>query len=112
MSEITFQIGGRQTGKTTAMLDWMQDAPEGDHRVLVCHTGQEAMRLLRESRERGLDLESWQFVGYDELKPGTWSGVLHGRGGRVVLGVDNLDLILGRLLGWPVERVTATGVIA
>jgi hypothetical protein len=99
-------VGKRRGGKTTVMLEWMRAAPDGEHRVLVCHSGQEAMRLLHENP----DLESWQFVGIDEVKPPAWSGVLLGRGGRVVLGIDNLDLILSRLIPWwEIGAVSLTG---
>lgn len=100
----------RAGGKTHALLEWMRAAPEGEHRIAVCFSGQEAMRLLRENR----DLESWQFVGWNEVFPydgAAWSAVLYGRGGRIVLGIDNLDLILSNLLGWHVGTVTMTGTV-
>jgi hypothetical protein len=95
---------GRREGKTKAMLDWMRAAPDGEHRVCVAHSSEEAMRLLRENP----DLESWQFVGPNEITKGAWSGVLFGRGGRMVLGIDNLDLLLSRLVGWEVGAVSIT----
>lgn len=81
---------GRQRGKTTQMLQWLREAPKGEHRVIVSPTKEEAMRLLRENP----DLASWQFVTIEETRSSynAWSGVLHGRGGRIVLGIDNLDL--------------------
>ncbi len=100
-------LSGRGGGKTAHMLRWMRAAPEGEHRVLVSPTDQEAMRLLRENP----DLESWQFVSLDEVMDrdrSAWSGVLHGRGGRIVLGVDNLDMALSRLFYWPVGALSAT----
>ncbi len=54
----TLEVLPRQGGKTTRMLEWMRSAPAGEHRVCVCVTQMEAMRLRREN----LDLESWQFV--------------------------------------------------
>lgn len=97
-------VTGRQGGKTTQMLQWVREAPEGEHRVLVCTHGSEAMRLLRENP----DLESWQFVGLNEVKLDAWSGVLFGRGGYIVLGLDNIDLMLTGLLGWPVGAMSMT----
>lgn len=100
-------IEPRQGGKTTRMLQWMREAPQDEHRVIVCATQREAMRLLRENP----DLESWQFVSLDEVKDrdsGAWSGVLYGRGGRIVLGLDNLDLMLSDLIKWPVDAVSLT----
>lgn len=97
--------GDRQTGKTTAMLEWMRSAPRGEHRVCVAHSRHEAMRLLRENP----DLESWQFVSLDDVRDRTaFGGVLRGRGGQVVLGIDNVDLIIQRVLAWPVGAVSIT----
>jgi hypothetical protein len=94
----------RHAGKTTAMLDWMRAAPEGEHRVCVAHSREEAMRLLRENP----DLESWQFVGPDEVTRAAGSAVLRGRGGRIVLGFDNVDLTLGRIFHWEIGAVSLT----
>lgn len=97
----------RQGGKTTRMLQWAREAPEGEHRVIVSATGQEAMRLLRENP----DLESWQFVALDEVRSASgrgFSGVLLGRGGYICLGLDNLDLMLSDLFAWPVGAFSLT----
>lgn len=100
-----FILRPRQGGKTTDMLAWLRAAPEGEHRIIVSQSPKEAMRLLRENP----DLESWQFVGFEELSsPTIWAGVLYGRGGHIVLGIDNIDLILAELIKWRVARVTAT----
>jgi hypothetical protein len=104
MSNIGISVLPRGAGKTTRILEWMRAAPEGEHRVCVSATQQEAMRLLRENR----DLESWQFVGPDDVTAKAWSGVLAGRGGQVVLGLDNADLILRRLMRWPIGTATWT----
>ncbi len=102
-------IDGRQGGKTTRMLQWLREAPEGEHRVLVCHTEEDAMRVYRDNRD---EFESWQFVGPNDLRdPGAWSGVLMGRGGRIVLGLDNLDLLLRQWVRWPVGRFSATATL-
>lgn len=99
-------VTGRQGGKTTAMLEWMRGAPEGEHRVCVSASREQAMRLLRDNP----DLESWQFVALDDVRRGgAFGGVLRGRGGHVVLGIDNLDMVLGALIYWPVDAVTVTG---
>jgi hypothetical protein len=99
---------GRQEGKTTKMLQWLREAPEGEHRVLVCVSDREAMRLLRENVGPDSSLESWQFVGPDEVDPDGWQGVLMGRGGTVVLGIDNIDLIVSHWLHWPVGAISVT----
>lgn len=99
----------RQGGKTTRMLQWAREAPKGEHRIIVSPTMEESMRLLRENP----DLESWQFVSIREVADNdrrAWSGVLMGRGGHIVLGLDNLDLIIKYFIHtWPIHRVTITG---
>lgn len=102
-----FDIRDRQTGKTTDLLAWMRDAPEGEHRIYVGASNESAMHVYRSTFVDGVsDLESWQFVGMREVSRDAWGGVLRGRGGVIVLGLDNLDLMLNDLFGWPVGRVT------
>ena len=110
-SDVEFHIGGRMSGKTDKMLQWLVDAPEDEHRVIVSISEARAMRLLREARMRELDVESWQFVGVEGITKRSWSGVLFNRGGHIVLGLDDLDMMLYQLFGWPVHRVSATGVL-
>jgi hypothetical protein len=109
---IEVYVADRQRGKTTALLEWARSAPEGEHRIVVCESEQRAMDLLREEYDREDALESWQFVGIREVTPTAWSGVLRGRGGRVVLGIDDLDLVLHRLLGigFVIGAIAMTGV--
>jgi len=94
-------LKARGEGKTERLLAWVRAAPPGEHRVIVSADHQRAMDRLRENR----DLESWQFVGVEEVGPGCWSGVLMGRGGQVVLGLDDLDEVLPRIMGWRVGAV-------
>lgn len=83
----------RHAGKTTQMLQWLRDTPDG---VMVCATEHEAMRL----REENPDLEGRRFVSATDARN------LAGRR-PVVLGVDNIDLVLAALLG---HRVGAFSV--
>lgn len=110
-----FTVTGRRMGKTQKLLDWMRAAPEGEHRVGVFDTPQDAMRVYRETFDEAGEPtwgESWQFVSLDEIRaPGAMRGVLRGRGGTVVVGMDNIDLILQSLSPFQVEFVTATGII-
>ena len=114
-------------GKTTAVLEWMREAPADELRVMVCHSNQEAMRLLRENcycdcidtcpgeskcecwhHVDGL-LETWQFVSHHELMNGgqaLWSAVTHFREGQIVLAIDNLDLLFPSLFGRRVGMIT------
>lgn len=106
-------VTGRQEGKTTALLAWLRAAPPGEHRIFVAHSALEAMRVYRstwDEEDNPTDLESWQFVGLEEATRDAWGAVLACRGGVVVLGIDNLDLVLQRLVGWPVGALTMTAV--
>lgn len=97
----------RRRGKTERLLDWMAAAPVSEHRVCVSPTLEESHRVQRIGLERGL--ESWQFCSLSEtMDRGSWSGVLAGRGGRIVLGLDNIDIMLPALLGREVGMVTIT----
>lgn len=75
-------------GKTERMLRWAAGGNINEARVIVCFSSREAMRLLRDSRERKLGLESWQFVSYEEVSvAGFQSGTRRTR--KVLLGIDN-----------------------
>lgn len=105
-------------GKTPRLLEWMRSAPVNEWRVGVFHSLEEAHRQMRAAYERG-DIpdtyETWQFVALDDVLSGD-GALLSGvnlRGGRIVLGLDNLDLMLRRLIqGWPVGLVTLTDEVA
>ncbi len=97
---------GRQQGKTTRLIEWMMQAPDDVHRVLVTHNAREADRLYREYGEK-LGLERWQFMSAMEVR-GEYGATWRGRKGRLELGVDNLDIVLPMLLGWRVGWVSAT----
>lgn len=87
-------IGGRGSGKTTRVLEWMVAAPSGVTRVAVCHTSTAAMALLYAARNRGLvpiPLESWQFIGIEELSSYRPYPMVNGYK-LFEFCVDNLDL--------------------
>jgi hypothetical protein len=98
----------RGAGKTQYLLDWLQKAPDGEHRVLVSHSKEESHRVQRVGMHRGL--ESWQFVSAHELieRGQPWDALLRARGGQVVLGIDNLDLFLAAVLRRRVDIATYT----
>lgn len=101
-------VGGRQSGKTKAMLDWMEQAPEDEVRVCVSHTLQASMDLLRRARQEDRKLESWQFISLEEVKGYSPIPVLIGRV-KPVLGYDDLDL---QIQGYyPIGLVTLTGEV-
>lgn len=106
-------VSGRQCGKTSELLKWVRSAlpddPNPELRVIVTHTRDRASQL----RDNNPDLESWQFMSFDELRHpsrGTWDQ-LRGRRGRIVLGIDDLELSLTQMLpDFTVGAVTMTGV--
>jgi len=52
-------------------------------------------------------------VSAGDIKDGAWSGVLRGRGGRIVIGVDNADMILQRMLEpWTLGAVSMDGYVS
>lgn len=109
-----FIILPRQAGKTHRLIEWMLAAPEGEARIYVTHDQHDAMRMLREQREKGNvpPLETWQFMSFREIQgAGVLSAVLKFRTQNIVIGVDNVDLILQMMVDFPIRRVTATGVL-
>lgn len=105
VNRIEFQIGDRKTGKTTLLLEWMKEAPEGERRVMVCATQAMADVAYKRSKEMGLGFDRKQFTSYETIRRGYLRGWKD-----VVLGIDNIELMLSRLFdGYPVGRVTATG---
>ena len=96
-------IAPPRSGKSTRMLDWLQDAPDGERRVLVSAAARERDRMQMLARTiRGRALDRDQFVTLAEVQAG------HLAGARVVLAIDNLDLMLDVLLGHPVARASLT----
>ena len=100
-------------GKTSQLLQWLVDAPEDEHRILVSHSFMESHRVLRLAYDLGLipeKCETWQFVAVEELRgDGVWSAVKATRPyGRFVLAFDNLDLWLERLFPYQIQLVTIT----
>ena len=103
-------VGSRQSGKTEALLRWAQEGPKGECRVIVTHSLRESMRLLRLARERGLPLDSYQFVSYQEVREGGFEGRVRPMR-KIRLALDNADITIGTLLGArdPIDIITVTG---
>lgn len=97
-----FDIGDRRSGKTTRMIQWLLNAPEGERRVIVTHSESEAHRIRKLIKGMDIEVEQGQVIS-------AGSQDLRGRNPNVVLGIDNLELVLGGLIGHRVSRVTATG---
>ncbi len=100
-----FDVKERRSGKTTRMIQWLLDGSEYEHRVLVVHSYTEQQRLEHILSEYDIDQSSVSVTTVPNLTK------FRGRK-DVVLGIDNLELVMGQLLGYSVDRVTATGEMA
>jgi hypothetical protein len=103
-------VGGRQSGKTSKLLQWASEQPEGTGRVIISHSLRASMDLLRRARDAGYNVESWQFVSVSEVRDkgiGFMAGVRINRR-HIEFGLDNLDLVLTDLIGAPLTTVTMT----
>lgn len=98
---ILIEFGGRRTGRTSRMIDWLIESEPESKRVIFCYSAQEAMRLAKLAKEKCGTVEDWQFVAYGN------STRLHGKEVSEV-GVDNLELCLFYLTGLPVRYITGT----
>jgi hypothetical protein len=105
---IEFQISGRKSGKTTLLLYWLAEAPEGERRVIIEPSEVMAHGAFVRATEMGLDVKREQFISYDSLHQAFF------KGSKAVVAIDNLDMLLKMMLGLssdnPIARVTATGV--
>jgi hypothetical protein len=99
----------RRGGKTTAILGWLLDAPEGEVRVLVVPTGR-LCDQVKESLQTALTYRPEKTGDWQVVTPGDLRGSLAGRfaGKRVVVGIDELDHCLEQLLGYEVRVATLT----
>lgn len=98
---IEFQIGGRKTGKTTLLLEWMKDKPNA---VYIGATIDMCNNAYERAISMGIKVDKSQFVSYHQVQ----HGILKGR--NCVICVDNLDHVLYHIFGDNVERITATGI--
>lgn len=92
-------IRGRQTGKTTALVEWAKAAPEGEVRAIVVMSEPARTAIHRKHPE----LAVYTAVEAHERLRGHGLASVTGR--PIKLGVDDLDYTLPTLLGYPVERV-------
>lgn len=88
---------GRQTGKTTQLVNWLRIHPSG---VLVVIHAQERDRILKE------------YTNVDPDRIVTVQKVLderaHGRNPRPIYAIDNLDMILPMIFRGYIGPVTVT----
>lgn len=75
----------RGHGKTEMMAEWVTSGPD---RVVVTMNEPERLRMIRKYNLKQTDVV-------------TWGSAIRGalRGREVIIGIDNLDMILRQLLG-------------
>lgn len=113
MNDIEYIVGGRQSGKTSRLLEWVAEGEPREgypfwSRVLVVHNRQEVLRLrsiIRADPERPLfeddphrvyDLDDWRSAHIQQRD--------------VEVALDNLDLMIAHLVGpGRLSRASMTG---
>lgn len=104
MSDIQLKLGGRRTGRTTEMLDWLIEGEPDEKRAIVTFSLMDAERLYKLARKQCPSVEPWQFTSFRADKKKF--------AGRKVseVGIDNLEFFLDFLTGInaPVTKVTGT----
>lgn len=109
-------------GKTEAVIQWMLESPDNEHRIYVGFDLQSQHASFRRAYDKGLidsgQLNSWQFIALDDLidsDGGLWSGVVmmdevEGVFRPFVLAFDNVDIAFARLLGRHLRIVPKGGI--
>lgn len=106
-------VSGRQSGKTTKMIQWLLDGHEieeypGWSRVIVCISHAEVVRISKLVRAATADWPETRRTW--DLRKAIWFPTdTKGRNPGVEFGVDNAELFLSRLLGFTPTKVTMTG---
>ena len=91
-------VGGRGSGKTTAMIDWLR---EHEYGVLYVTTETEAARLREQYDPDGT-------LGMAARIVPAHQGALRGSVYRPEVAIDNVDMVLRQLFG-DVQVVTMRG---
>lgn len=98
-----YHIGGRAGGKTTKLLRWVASQEKIGDIAVICHSGDEKERMTHLWMEAYPTGPQPRFITMNEAR----NGSLDGRHTRIA--IDNLDIMLTHMLGYPVQYVTATG---
>lgn len=96
--------GGRQSGKTSKIIDWFLVDPL--NRVIVTPDAAQANRIIKQitnTKGKGFPFLNHIFPYHNA------SGTLFGTRGLQV-GIDNVDMVLSNLLHSQVDFATVTGV--
>lgn len=102
-------IGGRGSGKTTQLIQWMSEAPEGMVRVVACRDAIQAKWLKERYEAEGQKFDDWQFITHSEAEAGT-SAIWHRMAGKnVEVAIDNLEVYIGNRIRSNVRIVAMEG---
>lgn len=92
-----------RSGKTTALVLWLQNEPPLEHRLLVTFSRNEADRLKKEYSKIKERFLCWREATFtNAIKAMT------PRGKQVILALDNADIILSHLFLSPIAIATFT----
>lgn len=104
---VEYDIRLRQAGKTYDLIEWWRQSPS---RVIVVPDSHQVGFLRKQLPDLDNREITRRIITFEDMRSGR---VLRGRG-DVEIGIDNLDMILQRLVSANglLRRVTATGLLA
>lgn len=94
-------LGEPQTGKTSLMIEWLQ---KDKNHVLIVINQRRADDLTRQFSLNGD--QSRRIVTWNDLKSGRLTATAIS--GKLVLGIDDIDLVVQQMTSFPIEFATAT----
>ncbi len=102
---IQYVISGRQDGKTTRLLKWISEAPEGKTRILMCCDEGRSDRLKEEN-----PYLAHLIMAYHPYLMDGW-GI--GDDEDIELAVDDVELLLAQILNRNanVQVIAGTGTV-
>ena len=100
-----YVIGNRQEGKTTRLLKWVSEAPEGKTRILMCCTDTKRDQLRKENPQI-----AHRIMAYHPYMSDGW-GI--GDDEDIELAVDDVELLLAQILNRNanVQVIAGTGTV-
>lgn len=105
--ETEFHIAGRGAGKTYDLMEWVMDPDPKEWRIVVVHSVEERTRLRNQYGTK---------VGQAHIQ--TMSTIMRKDFGRaipadhrILVGVDNVEMVLSELLQHDIGRITGNGYL-
>lgn len=97
-------IRPRRGGKTTEMLNWYILDPQ-TRRIITINV-QEADRLFKLVKPLSILVKREHFLTPDQVK--NLQGGGHGWNREMRIAVDNADMVLTSIIGYPIDRISIT----